>query len=197
MQGRIATKDGASCVCTPIPWSRKNSNYFDPVAGEIGGHRVVGKNVFHRSFVEAGTRRGWRVRTYDPWLTSIRFPNGAGRSDRFSFASSDTFVRKTDGKRRATRRYRNKRWDEHRPGFSGFGSFVISIAIARTMQETRCHEHLVPQERADTGRIEGGKIPRRWKNGGAELASEKTIDWFIEWKYRQHARQRTCRLTMD
>lgn len=150
--------------------------------------------------MEAGTRRGWRVRTYDPWLTSIRFPNGARRPVRFSFAFSDTFVRKTNGKRAAIVR-RNKRCEKHRPapGFSAFSSFVIPIPIARTMQETRCHEHLVPQERADTGQSEGGKIPGRWKNGGGDwLARKQSANRVvIESKNREHARQRTCRLTMD
>lgn len=92
------------------------------------------------------------------------------RSDRFSFASSDTFVRKTNGKRRATRRYRNKRWDEHRPGFSGFGSFVISIA---TMDDARNALPRTPR----AARTRGHRTNRRWKDSTTMEEWQGRIGW--------------------
>lgn len=92
------------------------------------------------------------------------------RSDRFSLASSDTFVRKTNGKRRATRRYRNKRWDEHRPGFSGFGSFVISIA---TMDDARNALPRTPR----AARTRGHRTSRRWKDSTTMEEWQGRIGW--------------------
>lgn len=98
--------------------------------------------------MEAGTRRGSRVRTYDPWLTSIRFPNGAGRSARFSFAFSDTFVRQTNGKRRATRCYR---WTKR--------TFLERNASARSSFPFPSHGRCEKRAATDTSGRENAPTP--------------------------------------
>ena len=175
---------------TQLPWNRRTSL-----------EKTFPAEVSWKLVRDEGRERVLTIRG----LLRFHWNDRLGSARRFS----DTFVRKAHGKRWASSyEYggRNKRSKKHRLAFGspGFSSFVVSIrwplhGRCKKRVVARCHEHLVAQERADTGRFEGGKIPRRSMNSGASwLARKRSANRVvIESKNREHARGRTCRLTMD